>query len=571
MSLNSLINRNNYIGNNATSSYSYTFKILKKQDLSVIVREISSGQESILSEGDDFTVSGVKNVSGGSISLVNDGQAWLSSGSLSSNYTITLIRTRELKQLTDIKNQGDFYPEIHEDAFDGFVMNDQYLQDQISRSAKLPTSIDPALFNMDIPANLVGSANRSFITNDDGDGWELGPTADEIANAQIYAQAAEAAQTAAENAQNAAEAAQAGSELAEDGSQAAEINAAASAAAAAASAVSAANNASASNWNDVIYKVFADSPVSIVQADSGKLFSIDCTGGNVVVNLPLISDLDLSGPWSVGFVKTDQTDNKIIINRSGSDVISPSASSYEIIVYNQGAVLIPDTDPSPDKWEVLKYGAMDFLNSQMFSELVSDPIAPPSGNLKVFAKSGKFYQRDSSGKVSRLGGGSGGGGGIRWQSGQVKGAILDTDISTNYTDYFVFNPSELETVSGVYKVPKSHETGAQKRMIVQVLAGTTSISGKKFKFEAVVSLAKEGVYGLNTRTVSVEVGPITVAGGYVLYNLDFDITSTTGQINSVDVVANDALYITIQRVAASSVELDDIVFLLPDNTEVYDA
>ena len=108
-------------------------------------------------------------------------------------------------------------------------------------------------------------------------------------------------------------------------------------------------------------------------------------------------------------------------------------------------------------------------------------------------------------------------------------------------------------------------------MTVQVLAGTTSISGKKFKFEAVVSLAKEGVYGLNTRTVSVEVGPITVAGGYVLYNLDFDITSTTGQINSVDVVANDALYITIQRVAASSVELDDIVFLLPDNTEVYDA
>ena len=35
--------------------------------------------------------------------------------------------------------------------------------------------------------------------------------------------------------------------------------------------------------------------------------------------------------------------------------------------------------------------------------------------------------------------------------------------------------------------------------------------------------------------------------------------------------ANDALYIIIQRVAASSVELDDIVFLLPDNTEVYDA
>lgn len=195
MSLDSLITRNNYIGNDAASVYNYSFKILQKQDISVYVRLISTGAETLLAEGVDYTVTGVKNKNGGTIVLINAIQAWLTSGNLKSEYAISLLRVRELKQKTDIKNQGDFYPETHEDTFDGLVMNDQYLQDQLNRSSKLPASIDPATFNMDIPATLVGAGGRSFITNAAGDGWELGPTADNIASAQAYADAAANSET----------------------------------------------------------------------------------------------------------------------------------------------------------------------------------------------------------------------------------------------------------------------------------------------------------------------------------------------------------------------------------------
>lgn len=195
MSLDSLITRNNYIGNDAASVYNYSFKILQKQDISVYVRLISTGAETLLTEGVDYTVTGVKNKNGGTIVLINAIQAWLTSGNLKSEYAISLLRVRELKQKTDIKNQGDFYPETHEDTFDGLVMNDQYLQDQLNRSSKLPASIDPATFNMDIPATLVGAGGRSFITNAAGDGWQLGPTADNIASAQAYADAAANSET----------------------------------------------------------------------------------------------------------------------------------------------------------------------------------------------------------------------------------------------------------------------------------------------------------------------------------------------------------------------------------------
>ncbi len=485
MSISSAANRNTYTGNGTVDTYSYTFRIFKDTHLLVTVKD-TSGVESTLTLGTDYTVSGVGENSGGTIALVNSSQSWLEvDGDLKTGYLITIRRVVPTVQETDIRNQGDFFPEVHEDAFDYLTMIDQQQQDELDRSVKLAETVSPSTFNPALPTDIA-LASRAIVTNPDGDGFAMGPTVDEISNAQSYALAAQAsaaaalasenaaqsseddaetAQVAAEAAQAAAETAQAAAELAETNAETAETNAetaetnaeaaavaaaasaaaalvsqgaaatsasnaatsetnaatsegnaatsetnsSASAASAAASAAAAANNAAASHWNDVVYKVFADSPISIVQADSAKLFSIDCTGGNVTVNLPLISGLNLTGPWAVGFVKTDTTDNKVIINRDGTDTVN-AATSFEISVTDQGVVLVPDTDPSPDRWEVLKFGTTDFLRSQMFNELVSDPASPPAGKRTVFARPDGFYEKTSAGAVSKLGTGSGGGG-----------------------------------------------------------------------------------------------------------------------------------------------------------------
>jgi len=107
-------------------------------------------------------------------------------------------------------------------------------------------------------------------------------------------------------------------------------------------------------WRDVVYKTFADSPITLVNADSGKLFIFDTSGGNIVVNLATIAGITM--PASLGFQKTTSDANTVTINRGGTDTIGTAGTSKVLSTQNQGCTLIGDTDPSPDRWAVLDYG-----------------------------------------------------------------------------------------------------------------------------------------------------------------------------------------------------------------------
>lgn len=242
MSLNSVINRNNYLGTNLLTTYSYGFKIFSEDDLKVVVRVIATGVETVLTKTTDYTVTGVGSTSGGTIVLVNSGQAWLTTGYLKSQYALSIRRYRELKQSADFKNQGDFYPEMHETAFDKAMMIDQQQQDELNRAVKFPSSVDPTTFNPELPATLVGMARRTFITNDAGSGFIPGPTDAEILAAQGFSVAADAsAQAAAASEANALSDAGA-AEASAAAAATSEANAAQSATDAATSAAAAANS-----------------------------------------------------------------------------------------------------------------------------------------------------------------------------------------------------------------------------------------------------------------------------------------------------------------------------------------
>nr|MBA2707479.1 hypothetical protein [Gemmatimonadaceae bacterium] len=129
MTISSTTNRNNYIGNGATSVFSYGFRIFVNTDLLVTKRLISTGVETVLVLTTDYTVSGVGAAAGGNVTLV--------AGALAATYALSIRRVRTLTQSTDIRNQGTFYPEVHEDTFDKLVMIDQQQQDEIDRSVKM--------------------------------------------------------------------------------------------------------------------------------------------------------------------------------------------------------------------------------------------------------------------------------------------------------------------------------------------------------------------------------------------------------------------------------------------------
>ena len=297
--------RNNYTGNGAVDTYAYGFKIFSDDEILVKVRN-TAGVEATLTKTTHYTVSGVGESVGGNVVLVNGAFDWLDGdGDLKSGYTLSIRRKLPIKQATDLRNQGSYFPEDVEDQLDKLAMIDLQQQDEVDRSVKLPETIPSSSFSPTLPTDLLlNGASKVPMLNDAGTGFadaDEWPTGDEVANAQAYAvaadasadaaaaseaaaaasaaaaataetnaetaetnaetaeTAAEAAQAAAEAAQTAAEAAQAAAETAETNAETAETNAetaetnaetaATNAAASAAAALTSENNAATSETN----------------------------------------------------------------------------------------------------------------------------------------------------------------------------------------------------------------------------------------------------------------------------------------------------------------------------------
>ena len=169
MTVPSLTNRMDYTGNGSVSTYSFTFKVLDEADLRLTVRD-TDGVETELALTTDYTVTGVGSPSGGSISLVSAGQAWLTAGKLTTDYHLTIRRDPDPVQETDIANQGSFYPEVHEDALDRLTMVAQKQQDELDRSVKLPETVAASGFAPTLPADIASLPGGVIQVNADGDG-----------------------------------------------------------------------------------------------------------------------------------------------------------------------------------------------------------------------------------------------------------------------------------------------------------------------------------------------------------------------------------------------------------------
>jgi microcystin-dependent protein len=228
------------------------------------------------------------------------------------------------------------------------------MENTLSRDGTSPNAMGA---NLDMNSNRILNlpvpvADDEPITKGYGDdtyGAAASAAAEESAD-EAAASATAAAASAAAAATSATAAA-----TAETNAETAETNAEAAQAAAEAAQVAAELAANSVMWNDVVFKTAADSPISITNADKGKLYAIDCTAGAVTVNLPAISGLTL-GQWSVGFRKTDAGVNAITINRNGTDTIDGSAS-ISLATAGLGKVLVPDADPAPDIWTSMTFGA----------------------------------------------------------------------------------------------------------------------------------------------------------------------------------------------------------------------
>lgn len=166
MTLSTDSGRVQYTGNGNVDTYAYNFRIFQEADLRVTVRDTSDPPvETTLALTTDYTVSGEGTLNGGNVALVNSSQVWLDvDGDLKTGYELSIRRVVDIVQETDIRNQGPFFPEIHEDEFDYLTMIDQQQQDAIDRSLHMSETFPDV--DTELPAPDSGKFLRWNTTED---------------------------------------------------------------------------------------------------------------------------------------------------------------------------------------------------------------------------------------------------------------------------------------------------------------------------------------------------------------------------------------------------------------------
>jgi hypothetical protein len=130
MTVATSVNKAQFLGSGSAGPFTFNMKFFANTEISVVHVD-ESDIETVLVEGTDYTLTGAGAAVGGAVTLTD---------ALASGEGLTVVRTLPLTQTTSIRNQGAFYPEIHEDTFDRLTMMVQQIDDDAGRSIKMPLS-----------------------------------------------------------------------------------------------------------------------------------------------------------------------------------------------------------------------------------------------------------------------------------------------------------------------------------------------------------------------------------------------------------------------------------------------
>ncbi|HAI2468372.1 TPA: SGNH/GDSL hydrolase family protein [Escherichia coli] len=129
MTVSTEVDHNEYTGNGVTTSFPYAFRVFNKSDLIVQVVDIHENI-TVLTLDTDYIVTGAGGYNGGNVIL---------SKALANGYKISISRELPVTQETDLRNQGKFFAEVHEDAFDKLTMLIQLVKSMARLALRKPS------------------------------------------------------------------------------------------------------------------------------------------------------------------------------------------------------------------------------------------------------------------------------------------------------------------------------------------------------------------------------------------------------------------------------------------------
>ncbi|WP_446918084.1 phage tail fiber domain-containing protein [Klebsiella pneumoniae] len=175
MTVSTQVSRNEYTGNGATTQYDFTFRILDKSHL--LVQTLDTSESIVtLTLGTDYTVTGVNRYNGGKVVLTS---------ALPAGYKISIERSTPVTQEASIRNQGGFFPEIHEDALDKLTMLVQQAYGWWSGlSLRKPSwlanyydALNNRIRNLRDPSQAQDAATKNYVDGqivDNTNAWKAG-------------------------------------------------------------------------------------------------------------------------------------------------------------------------------------------------------------------------------------------------------------------------------------------------------------------------------------------------------------------------------------------------------------
>lgn len=164
MTVSTELSHEEYTGNGVTTDFDFRFRILKAEHLVVSVAD-SDGTERILTNGTDYTLRGVGSYRGGKVILKMP---------LAAGWKIGIARDLPVVQETDLRNQGKFFAEVHEDALDYLTMLIQKSLGYLSLCLRKPSFISD---HYDAKGNKISNLGKPVK---DGDAVDLGTMKEHI-------------------------------------------------------------------------------------------------------------------------------------------------------------------------------------------------------------------------------------------------------------------------------------------------------------------------------------------------------------------------------------------------------
>lgn len=136
-------------GNGVTTNFPFNFTFDNDSEIKVYSKEVATGIVTELTSG--FTVNGAGDDDGGSVDM---------DVAPATGFKLVVSRELVLEQQTDLRNRGNFFPEVHEKVFDRLTKMIQQVSYDVSRCIKADISESS-------PDDIIASLNAIASAADD--------------------------------------------------------------------------------------------------------------------------------------------------------------------------------------------------------------------------------------------------------------------------------------------------------------------------------------------------------------------------------------------------------------------